>query len=96
MTLVARIPQAQAYFLPLVYVQAQQITLWRVKFSQDPDLPPSLSHDRLHEGGDFAEGLQSLGLAGARPFMLIFNDGRIVFEDHIGNDVNRIFWLSRT
>lgn len=61
--------------------------LWGIKLGQDPDLPASLSHYGLDEGGDFAKGLQSLGLAGTRPFMLILDDGRIVLEDHIGSNI---------
>ncbi len=61
--------------------------LWWIELGQDADLPASLSHYGLDQGGDFAESLQRFRLSGARPFMLIFGDGRIVFEDHAGNYV---------
>ena len=80
LSLIGRIPQPKADFLAIIPVQSQQILLRRPELGQDPDLPSSLPHYRLDEGGDFPQRLQGFRLSRPKLLMLVLSDDGVVLE----------------
>lgn len=84
LALVRRIPQSQAYLLTSVDVQAQEIPLVRIEFTERSHFPGSLPHDWFDQRGDFPEHQQGLGFSGTATLVLIFRDKGISLA-HFGD-----------